>query len=134
MTNSIGAAFPKEDILASDTSYLCMRTNDLDVEGLSNQYNMNDNISVSVGEMKEDIIVETKSALTELSFPIGNQIPTLLPIINVTNEPNSEDVGESPPHSNVQNVRLYLQKLCYERCKWTSSLIFLKDLETKKHT
>ena len=43
--------------------------------------------SVSAEEMKDDIIVETDSALTELSLPIGNQIPTLPAMINVNMSP-----------------------------------------------
>ncbi len=108
-----------------------MRTNDSDDEGLSNQ-NTNDNMSVSVKKTEDDIIVQTDSARTKLSLPIGNQIPMLPPTINVNNVSTTEDLGESLPNSNVQNLWLYLQKQCYKGCKWTSSLLFegSRDRET----
>ncbi len=93
---------------------------------------MNDDTSVSTKEIKGDIIVKTDSALTELSFPIGNQIPMLSPMINVNNVSTPEDLGETLPSSNIQNLWLLLQKQCYEGCKWTRSLLFegSKDRET----
>ena len=93
---------------------------------------MNDDTSVSTKEIKGDIIVKTDSALTELSFPIGNQIPMLSPMINVNNVSTPEDLGETLPSSNIQNLWLLLQKQCYEGCKWTRSLLVegSKDRET----
>ncbi len=131
MTNSTGSSLSEADILASDTSFLCMKTNDSDEEGLCDQY-MNVNTSVSVEEPEDNIIVQTDSAGTDLSFAIGNQIPMLPPMINVNNISTPEDLGESLPDLNVQNFRLYLQTQCYKGCKWTSSLSFegSQDRET----
>ena len=54
-------------------------------------------------------------------------------MINVNNVSTPEDLlGDSLPDSNVQNLQLYLQKQCYEGCKWTRSLLFegSRDRET----
>ena len=54
---------------------------------------------------------------------------TVSPMISTNNIPNPEGLEGIAPQSDVQNLRSYLQKQCYDGCKWTSSLTFEGSLD-----
>ena len=85
--------------------------------------NLNDVTSISDEETSQQQHVGPNTTAD------GYPTPTLPPMINVNNVPNPEDPEGSLPHSNVQNLRSYLQKQCYDGCEWTSSLMFEGSLD-----
>ena len=103
---SCDSSLPSDPIIESDH------------EDSLNEY-LNDFNSSSSEEITEGVDHAEPNTISD-----GNHIPTLPPMINENNVPNPEDPEGTLCLSNVQNLRSYLQKQCYDGCKWTSSLIF----------
>ena len=102
--------------MSCDSSLLSVQTVESDHEDSLDEY-LNDFKSSSSDEIIED------PAESNTIYD-GNHIPTLPPMFNENNVPNPEDPEGTLSLSNVQNLRSYLQKQCYDGCKWTSSLKF----------
>ena len=100
-----------------------MSTNNSAYERLPSQ-DVNDTLSISMEEMEPEIPTGTKPTLTSPSTSTHNQLPTLPSMINVHNVSRQEDLEQTQPQSNIQNLQIYLRKQCYKGSKWTSSLTF----------
>ena len=93
-----------------------MSTNNSAYERLPSQ-DMNDTLSISMEEMEPEIPTGTKPTLTSPSTSTHNQLPTLPSMINVHNVSRQEDLEQTQPQSNIQNLQIYLRKQCYKGSK-----------------
>ena len=100
------------------------------IEDSDNESYLDDDLLNQLPSMSDEDIVNQRH-VPDTDNEENNTIPTLPPMINVNNVSNPEDMEESVPHSDIQNLRSYLQTQCYDGCQWTSPLTFEGSLDKR---
>ena len=94
--------------MACEPSELCMAMEDSDNESSFDQYLLNELPSTS------DEDTEKQRHVSVVNYEENDSIPTLPHMSNLNDVVISDNLQCSIPHSNIQNLRSYLQTQCYD--------------------
>ena len=100
-------------------SNVCMTMEDSD-----NELSLNDSLLNDLPSMSDDDNDDGQSNCSDTDYNFRAPVSIVPPTTEMYNVSNLEDGEGITPQSNVQKLRSYLQKQCYDGCKWTSKLMF----------